>query len=278
MSLVAATVWTTNVVITFNATTTGKTIATNGVTISGSFNFNGAGGGWSLSTNVTTNRAVAGAVTLTNGTLDLNGKTLTVSNNSSTFLTAAGTKNLTFNGGTLVLNAAGSSLAFNNAAPTNFTTTAGTGTGTINFTGGGTNRSLVGGGSTFNCVINQGGAGQLRFTGSNTFLDITNTYSATAATSLRFDSGTTQTVAAFTASGASGKVLTITSSTAGSAATLSKTGGGTVNVDYVSLQDSTAAGTGATWNAGPNSTNVSGNTGWIFAAPANNGNFFMLFN
>jgi len=38
-------------------------------------------------------------------------------------------------------------------------------------------------------------------------------------------------------------------------------------VDYMSIKDSTATG-GAAWYAGANSTNVSGNTGWIFSAPA----------
>jgi hypothetical protein len=38
-----------------------------------------------------------------------------------------------------------------------------------------------------------------------------------------------------------------------------------VNADYVSLKDSTASG-GAAFFAGPNSTNVSGNTGWTFNA------------
>jgi len=61
---------------------------------------------------------------LTNGTLDLDGKTL---NAGLSFVTGAGTKNLTFNGGTLVCPTA-STTSFNNLQPTNFTTTAGTGT------------------------------------------------------------------------------------------------------------------------------------------------------
>jgi len=50
-----------------------------------------------------------------------------------------------------------------------------------------------------------------------------------------------------------------------SAWTISKTSG-TVSLDYVSLRDSTASG-GASFYAGDNSTNVSGNTGWIFTSP-----------
>ena len=59
-------------------------------------------------------------------------------------------------------------------------------------------------------------------------------------------------------------IWTISSNTSGSTFTLSKTSG-VLATDYISLQDSTASG-GATFYAGHNSTNVSGNTGWIFAS------------
>lgn len=49
---------------------------------------------------------------------------------------------------------------------------------------------------------------------------------------------------------------------AGGQATLSKSSG-IVSCDYLSLKDSVATG-GATWYAGSHSTNVSGNSGWIF--------------
>lgn len=55
------------------------------------------------------------------------------------------------------------------------------------------------------------------------------------------------------------------STEAGSPFTLSKASGA-VLVDHVVLQDSTAQG-GATWFAGWNSLNVSGNSGWLFQAP-----------
>jgi len=127
--------------------------------------------------------------------------------------------------------------------------------------------------------IDQGGAGYLQINGTTTFNDIQNSYVATGATSIRFQSNPT--VANFTASGAVGNVLTLISTSAGTARTITKTGGGTISVDYMSIQDSTAAGTGATWYAGANSTNVSNNTGWIFTAPpggayaitANNGSY-----
>lgn len=203
-------------------------------------------------------------IQLANGTLNLNEKTLTLTNSSSKFRSYAGTKNITFNGSTISIFG-----AFDNAEPTNFTTTAGTGVGTIKMNNGG---NFIGGGSTYNCTLDQAGSNTLTISGSNTFNNITNTYGATGATEIWFTAGTTQTVQDFTASGTSGKVLTIRSTGAGSAATLSKSSG-TVSVDYVSIRDITATG-GALWYAGINSTNVSGNTGWTFILPSS---FLMFF-
>jgi hypothetical protein len=209
---------------------------------------------------------------LTNGTLDLDGKTL---NAGLSFVTGAGTKNLTFNGGTLVCPTA-STTSFNNLQPTNFTTTAGTGTGTISMTAT-TAKTFVGGGSTFNCTLNQGGAGALTITGSNTFGNITNTYKVTGATSILFTAGTTSTFTDWNASGESTRLLTIGSVTAASH-TLSKSSG-TVSSDFLSISRSTATG-GAGWYAGANSTDGGNNSGWIFTAPpaiTATGNFLMFF-
>jgi len=210
-----------------------------------------------------------GAYTITAGTLDLAGFTFT----TTSFVTAVGTKNLTFNGGTLTVTDA-TTTAFNNAQPTGFTTTAGTGTGKISMTAA-TAKTFVGGGSTFNCTLSNDGAGALTISGSNTFTTIANGVQPTAFT---FTSSTTQTVTNWTVSGIAGNLVTITSTVAGTAATLSKASG-TVSSDYLSLKDSAATG-GATWYAGANSTNVSGNSGWIFTAPpviTAGGNFFFMF-
>ena len=251
---------------TFNATTTGKTITTNGVSFGSGVTFDGVGGGWSLGS------AFSGTIiTLTNGTFDLAGYTTTL---SIRFLTATGTKNLTFNGGTLLISST-STTAFNNAQPTNFTTTAGTGTGVISMTGA-TAKTFIGAGSTFNCTLNQGGAGALTIAGSNTFSNITNTYKSTGATSILFTAGTTNTFTDWNASGESTRLLTIGSLTAASH-TLSKASG-TVSADFLSISRSTATG-GAGWYAGANSTNGGNNSGWIFTAPpsAGNGNFLVFF-
>jgi len=206
---------------------------------------------------------------LINGTLDLNGFTYTAG--TGDFSISAGTKNLTFNGGTLVCPAA-STTAFNNNNPTGFTTTAGTGTGAISMTAA-TQKTFVGGGSTFNCTINQGGAGNLIITGSNTFSNITNTRKSVSATAIYFTAGTTSTFTNWNASGESTRVLTISSVTA-SSHTLSKASG-TVNADYLSLSRSTATG-GATWNA-TNTIDGGNNSGWVITPPPSAGNFLMFF-
>lgn len=253
LSLLAGTSWAFTLALQFRATTTGKTIATNGV-IMGTTVFNGVGGGWRLLTayEVSGSRSVS----LTNGTIDLDGKTMTA---NQAFTVNAGTKNLTFNGGTLVCTG-----AFNNAAPTGFTTTAGTGTGTISMTSA-TAKTFTGGGSTYNCTLNQGGAGALTVTGNNTFNNITNT---TQPASILFTAGTTNIFNNFSLAGTAGNLITIGSDTAATH-TLSKSSG-IVSSNYLSVSYSIATG-GATWYAGANSSNGGNNTGWIFTAPPSPG-------
>jgi hypothetical protein len=127
-------------------------------------------------------------------------------------------------------------------------------------------KTFFGNGTTFNCILSNDGAGALTIQNSNTFLGITNGVSPTA---FIFTAGTTQTMGSWTASGTSTSArVTITSTIAGTAANLVKTGGGVVSADYLSIKDSAATPALLTWYAGPltNSVNVSGNSGWIFLA------------
>jgi hypothetical protein len=251
----------------FSATSGIQQITTNAKTLDFALNFSGVGGTFQLQDALT--MGSTRIAQLTNGTLDLNGKTLTV---GSTFQTATGTKNLTFNGGTLVCPAA-TTTAFNNAVPTGFTTTAGTGTGTISMTAA-TAKTFVGGGIAFRCTLNQGGSGTLTITGSNGFTNITNTVQPA---SILFTAGTTNIFSNFNLSGTSGNLITIGSVTAASH-TLSKASG-TVSADFLSISRSTATG-GAGWYAGANSTDGGNNSGWIFTAPpaaTATGNFLVFF-
>jgi hypothetical protein len=242
--------------LTFAKTDSGdQQITTNGKTIDFPLTFDGfSGTRFRLEDALT--MGSARIATLTDGTLDLNGKTMTVGGaGGGYFVTGSGTKNLTFNGGTLVI-ATASTTAFVNINPPNFTTTAGTGVGTISMTGA-TAKTFAGGGSTFNCTLNQGGAGDLTITGSNTFLDITNTVQPA---SVLFTAGTTNTFTNFSLSGTAGNLITISSATAATH-TLSDASG-IISVSFCSISYSNATG-GATWNAS-SSTDGGNNTGWSF--------------
>lgn len=118
----------------------------------------------------------------------------------------------------------------------------------------------------------QAGSGALTIISNGTIISISNSVQPTTIT---FTSGQTISTTNFLVSGTAGNLVTINSTVAGSAAILSKTSG-TVSCNYLSLKDSKATG-GATWYAGANSTNVSGNTGWLFSnAPQSGGGSFLM--
>ena len=101
--------------------------------------------------------------------------------------------------------------------------------------------------------------GNINLSTANTFGDLT-LYPGSTVT---FPSGAIQTInGTLSATGTGSYPINIKSSSASSAATIRKTSG-TVCLDYVRLQDITASG-GATFDAGANSTNVSGVSGFVF--------------
>lgn len=136
--------------------------------------------------------------------------------------------------------------------------------------------SFVGGGKTYyNLTLTGTGGATSNFGiyGSNTF----NTFSVTTYPhKLFFQDNITQTVTNFSVSGVTGNLITLDSAGGVDTFTLSKSSG-TVNCDYLDISNSTATG-GATWNAGNNSIDNGGNSGWIFgSAPvASNSNFLMF--
>lgn len=121
---------------TFRATTPGKTVTTNGLTLANSLIFDGVGGSWVLQDSYTT--GATRACTLTNGTLDLNGKTLTVgllnSNNSNTRTLAFGATGqiyLTGNNATVVNMSSVTGLTVTGTPVVNCTYSGATGTRTL---------------------------------------------------------------------------------------------------------------------------------------------------
>ena len=140
--------------------------------------------------------------------------------------------------------------------------------------------TFAGGGLTYNNLTFGGTAASLTafiITGANTFATLAST--KTVAWNLTLPASATTTVSGWAITGTVGNVVTLNSSTAGTQATLTLSGGGVISSNYLSIQDS-AATPSTTWYAGANSTNVSNNTGWIFTVPptvVSNSNFFLLF-
>lgn len=231
---------------------------------------------WTLQSNFLSNSTL---VVFDHGTFNLNGYTYD-------------TQNATFGcGGTLIV---GTSSVYVDALAVTGTANLGSGTlnilgnfsghGDVTVTGSITNASLStinmagssakafsGGGGTFG-TLNNSGAGTLTISGSNTFANITNSYSSTGASTVKFTAGTTNTFSAFNLTGQSGNVCTLTSTTT-SQANLAKSG---------------------TWYMGANSTDSGNNTGLVFTAGGgidylnvsyiqglgisqNSGNFLLMF-
>lgn len=189
------------------------------------------------------------AFTTWNGTIDGNGKNITI----GTFSMLAGTKTLTLGSGTW-------SVAGNWDANTNVTgLTVSASTGTISMTSG--SAKTFSGGAKVWPTLNQGGSGALTIAQSNTFANITNTVQPATIT---FTTGTTQTVSAFSASGTSGNQITLNTTVAGTLATLNGTTG-IVNARYVNIKDIRAQGY-TEWNAlvDQGAVDQGNNPGWNF--------------
>jgi len=224
--------------------TGGANVATNNKTIA-AFTLNNNVNSMTLDSNGLT---IAGAFTLTSGTMYAFG------NITSPTFASSGTATRSIIGTNITYTVSG-------AGATAFSNASGTGISIVGVTISMTNaaaKTFAGGGGTYS-VLNQGGAGILSITGANNFDNITNTVQPATVT---FPSATTTTVGNFSLSGIAGSLITINSSTAASAATLTKSSG-IVYGSYLSIRDSNATG-GATWYAGLTSTSVSNNTGWIF--------------
>ncbi len=175
-----------------------------------------------------------GSIIHTGGTLNTNGKTVTC----WSFISSGNT--LTLGSSTIKTHGATITVTTLNANTSTFQTS---NTGTFS-----------GGGKTYNNLIING---TTTVSGSNTFAALT----VNASKTLILTAGTTQTVTTLTATGESDQIITIQSSSSGTAATISQATG-TVNAKWCTIKDSTVTG-GATFNA-YFSTNVSGNTGWVF--------------
>ena len=235
--------------LTFSATLTGKTITTNGIALS-SITLNGIGGGWTLGSALTIGSLRT--LTLTNGSFDANNYNVTiglfVSNNSNirTLKMGSGTWTLT-----------GSSLVWGSATATNFTVIPST--STVNFNSS-TAKTFQGGtGITYYNIANTG-TGVLTISNSGLF----NNISCIANTGITFASGSTLQSNTYTFVGTPSAPITIAPSSTTNY-TLTKLGGGIVDMQNVSISRCTATPSTGTWYAGA-STDGGNNTGIRFVS------------
>lgn len=209
-----------------------------------------------LGDNVTHNST--GTITVHAGSFNANNKNISVAGFASSNNL---TRSVLMGSGTWTLTGTGT--VWTTTTTTNLTLTASTSTIIISDTSA-TGKTFAGGGATFNNVTFSGD--NITVSGSNRWgtLALNN---AGLSTGLLLTSGTTQTISSMTNNGTAGSLTKLLSTSAGSAATISDPSG-IVSLEYASIKDSTATG-GATFYAGNYSTNVSGNTGWIFKGARN---------
>ena len=248
-----------------------QTITSAGKTFTQPFTINTPGGSVTLQDAFSSSNNF----TVVSGTFDAASYNFSMTGASATFLGNSGTsKTIAIGAGTWTL--AGSSTVWNGGIPANTTIT---GTGTISLTSASA-KTFTGGGISYSGItLDNNGAGTLTISGNNTFKDITNTYKGTGAATISIGT-TTQTVTQWTGAGESGRVLTVTGTSASSPGTLVLSGATDPNVDYLTITGVRAYNLTDTWYAGANSTN-NGSLGWYFEVaptPAGaTGNFFLIF-
>jgi hypothetical protein len=238
---------------TFKSTSGTSTITSAGKTLPG-VTFNGLGGTWQLQDAL----SVTNNITLTAGTLNFNSFNVTASKLNASGSTSRG---VSWTGSTLTLS--GSGTVFDLSTATGF---AQSGFATMSLTSA-SPKTFASAGTTFLVDLNNGGAGALTITGSNTFRSITNTVQPT---SFIFTAGTTTTFSGssgFAVNGTVGNLVTIGSTTT-SAFTLQRAVSGTNTNAYCSISyctgNTTATGGGAVVWQFSSTTNGGNNTNLTF--------------
>jgi hypothetical protein len=240
--------------ITFAATSTGKTITTNGVTLTGgAVIFDGVGGGWTLGSALT----VTGNITLTNGAFATANFAVTAAS-----LVSSNTNTRSLNLGSSAVTITSASTCLDFSTPTNFSLNSGTSTITCS----GANPTFSGGGLTFyNVSFTTTGASLKTINGANTFNNFSVT-STTGTRSTRVFFGANQTISGtltFGAANTSIRRIVVSSDVVGTSRTL--TVAAVAALADVDFRDITATGASAPWS-GTRLGNCLGNTGITFAA------------
>lgn len=135
--------------------------------------------------------------------------------------------------------------------------------------------SFAGGGITYNNLLISGsiGAAIVAITSNNTFTSITST--KTNAYTLRLPASGTTTVGAWNVNGSAGNIISLASSSSGTRANLTKTGGGVVVSNFISVKDINASPASTFYAV--NSTNAGNNVNWTFNFPTSQGNLLAFF-
>ena len=160
---------------TFNATTTGKTVTTNGVSFGGAVAFNGAGGGWTLGSALTS----SGGVTITSGTFDTSSSGNYAITCSSFGSSSPNTRTVNLNASTITCSTGGATLGF--TTTTNLTFNAGTSQINLTSTSAGINSAGL---TFYNLSFTSTTIGGASVAGANTFNNLTITGRTTVGASL----------------------------------------------------------------------------------------------
>lgn len=247
--------------ITFRATTTGKTITTNGVTLANNITFNGVGGAWALGSAFQSTGGSTVA-TFTNGTFDTANYALTLVSIASG---SSGVSTLNLGSSTVTLSGNSTMGAFNS----NVTTlNAGTSTITTNGSGFTVGSSSTSGSTFYNLTITAGATiGLVTINGANTFNNLTlPTLANSLATLVTINDNQTVTgTLTLSGAGAISRYL-LQSNIIGTARTL--TVGTVSSLTDVDFRDIIVAGTSAPWS-GTRLGNAGGNTNITFGAGVN---------
>jgi hypothetical protein len=247
--------------LTFAATEE-QIITTNGVTIDRPVILSALNG--QLTLNDAFNLGSARSFTLGNGTLNLNNFTLT----TGSFSTAVGTKTILFNGGTITIVGSGTT-AFNNLTPAGFNTVQGTAPGRISMTSS-LAKTFVGNNATYNCGLDQAGAGNLTITGQNTFESLLFSYGNVGNANILLPANTNTSITTSVEKGtANNKLFGIFSVSAFRAnLVFTSNTNANLNTDYISTKDiefTTSRGSNPwKWYVGANSVNNGNVLGAIF--------------
>src|SRR3989344_4399152 len=242
-----------------STSTTVQTVDFAGKT-SGDVTYNGTGGSWQM-TGTHNGTSGQAALTLTKGTLDTNGQTISMSTFDSD------------NSNTRVLTLGASALTFDRNALTQWDITTTTGltftANTASITLSGTTPTFTGGGFTYGGTVSLTGSGTATITDSNTFANLTRTGTAVKTSLFQLDADQTVTGTLTLAGNSAINRLLVNSNTVGTARTITNTGATMTwsNVDFRDITLGTAYdASGITGKSG----DVGGNSGITFTTAQTN--------